>query len=101
MSEVVSKNNSRWGTFFTTAPLCRYAEDLELLLNAVKEADGPKLSLYKEVDVYKINFHFTKDDYSELTQKVSPCIKESLLKVAKHFGAKEIDLPLLKWSLGT
>lgn len=40
-----------------------------------------------------------KGDRSGLPKSLSPCIKESLLKVASHFGAKKVEIPLLKWSL--
>lgn len=88
-----------WGTFFTTAPMVRYAEDLDLLLNAVREIDGPKLQLFKEVDVSTINFHFMREDYSGLTEPIAPCIKKSLIKVSNHFNAKEVKLSLMKWTL--
>lgn len=89
----------RWGTFFTTAPMTRYAEDLSLLLDAVKEADGPKLELFKEIDVYKINYHFMNGDDSGMTGSLSPCISKSLLKIAKHFNATEVNISLMKWAL--
>lgn len=92
-------DDPRWGTFFTTAPMARYAEDLSLLLGAISEDDGPKLQLCKEVDVYKINFHFMDGENIGTSLSLSPCIKDSLLKVARHFGAKEIKLPLMKWAL--
>lgn len=79
--------------------MTRYAEDLPLLLSAVREVDGPQLELLKEIDVYKINFHFQSSDYSGMTQSLSPCIKKSLAKVANHFSAKEAKISLMKWSL--
>lgn len=92
-------DDPRWGSFFTTAPMTRYADDLSLLLNAVREEDGPVLKLFKEVDVYSINFHFMDGDHSGMTQPLSPCIKKSLLKVAEHFNATQVKLALMKWSL--
>lgn len=89
----------RWGTFFTTAPMTRYAEDLSLLLDAVSESDGPKLTLYKEVDVNKINYHYMIRDNSGMTSSISPCISKSLLKVAKHFKATEVNIALMKYAL--
>jgi fatty acid amide hydrolase 2 len=88
-----------WGTFFTTAPMVRYAEDLALLLDAVREEDGPQLVLFKEIDMTTINFHFMTEDYSGLTETLSPCIKKSLLNVSNHFNAKEVKLSLMKWTL--
>lgn len=92
-------SDPRWGTFFTTAPMTRYAEDLPLLLDAVKEDDGPKVELFKEIDVKKINFLYMESDGSGITEPLSPCIRNSLQKVAKHFGAAEIELSLMKWGL--
>ena len=89
----------RWGSFFTTAPMTRYAEDLTLLLGAVKEDNGPELELLKEVNVSEINFFFMDEDDSGMTHSLSPCIKKSLHKVAKHFNAKQVNLPLMNWSL--
>lgn len=79
--------------------MTRYADDLCLVLDAIKEDDAPKLQLHKEVDVCDINFHFITSDHSGLTHKLSPCIRDALFKVAKHFDAKEASIPLLKWSL--
>lgn len=94
-------DDPRWGLFFTTAPMARYAEDLRLLLDAVKEeeGDGPKLELMKEIDVNNINFYFMNREHSGMTQPLSPCIERSLLAVARHFNAKEVNLALMKWSL--
>lgn len=92
-------DDPRWGTFFTTAPMTRYSEDLALLLDAVRDKNGPEVQLFKEVDVTKLNFYFMKSDRSGMTQPLSPCIKKSLLKISKHFNAQHADLPLMKWSL--
>lgn len=89
----------RWGSFFTTAPMTRYADDLCLVLDAIKEDNAPQLQLHKEVDVGVLDFHFISNDGSGLNQKLSPCIRDSLFKVAKHFDAREARIPLLKWSL--
>jgi fatty acid amide hydrolase 2 len=88
-----------WGTFFTTAPMVRYAEDLPFLLEAVREENGPKLELFKEIDVSTINYHFMKSDYSGLTERLSPCMSKNLDKIASHFNAKEVNLSLMKWTL--
>jgi fatty acid amide hydrolase 2 len=88
-----------WGNFFTTAPMVRYAEDLPLLLEAMRDKDGPKVELFKEINVSAIRFHYMTHDYSGLTESISPCIAKSLLKVANHFNAKEVKLPLMKWTL--
>jgi fatty acid amide hydrolase 2 len=92
-------DDPRWGTFFTTAPMTRYAEDLGLLLDAVKESDGPGVQLHKEVDVAKLSFHFMDSDGSGLTTPLSKCIQDSLIKIARHFNAQQAVLPLMKWTL--
>lgn len=92
-------DDPRWGLHFTTAPMARYSEDLLLLLDAVKDDDGPKIDLLKEVSVKNINFYFMDDNGSGMTQPLSPCIKKSILAVASHFNAKEVKLSLFKHSL--
>jgi fatty acid amide hydrolase 2 len=92
-------DDPRWGNFFTTAPMTRYAQDLPLLLDAVREEDGTKVELFKEVDVYKIKFHVMDSDNSGMTQSLSPCIKKSLVQVANYFNAKEVKFELMKWAL--
>ena len=57
-----------WGTFFTTAPMCRYAKDIPLLLECMRDKDGPKVNLTQEVNLDKINFFFMDSDCSGLTQ---------------------------------
>lgn len=91
-------DDPRWGLYFTTAPLARYAEDLLLLLDAMKDVDGPKVELLKEVTISNLNFFFMSRDKSGLTSPLSPCIKSSLHAVAKHFNAKEVNLKLMKYS---
>lgn len=88
-----------WGNFFTTAPMVRYAEDLPLILEAVREKDGPKVELFKEVDVSAIKYHFMTEEFSGLPEPISPCIAKSLIKVANHFKSTEVKLPLMKWTL--
>jgi len=95
----LKSDDPRWGTFFTTAPMTRYAEDLTLLLDAVREVEGPQLDLHKEVDANKLNFFFMTNDNTGMTTPLEPCIKKDLLKVATHFNAKEVNLSQLKWSL--
>lgn len=92
-------DDPKWGSFFTTAPMCRYAEDLPMLLDAVREEDGPKLMLFQEIELNKIKFYFMDGDHSGMTQPLSACIKKSMLEVATHFKAKEVKLELMKWSL--
>lgn len=92
-------DDPRWGTFFTTAPMTRYAEDLALLLDAVREEDGPKVEILKEIDVSKIRLFYMPGDGSGMTRPLDKCIKDSLLKVAHHFNAEKVNLKLMKWSL--
>ena len=57
-----------WGTFFTTAPMCRYAKDLPLFLECMRDKEGPKVNLMQQVNVEKIKFFFMDSDCSGLTQ---------------------------------
>lgn len=92
-------DDPRWGEFFTTAPMVRYAEDLPFLLENVREEDGPKIEVYKEVDFQKVNFFFIKSDGSGLPTSLSACVKKNFTKVTEYFNAKEITVPNMKWAL--
>lgn len=92
-------DDPRWGTFFTTAPMVRYAEDLPFLLENVREADGPKIEVYREIDPQKMNFFFIRHDESGLPTSLSPCVKKNFAKVAKYFDAREISVPNMKYAL--
>lgn len=86
----------RWGSFFTTAPMTRYAEDLPLFLNAIREADGPQNDLLQKVDLKAIKYYYCTSDKSGITTPLDKDIKASLLHVVKHFDAKEADITQLK-----
>lgn len=89
----------RWGEFFTTAPIVRYAEDLSLLLDAAREEQGPQIDIYKDVNLQNINFFYIKNDGSGLPTALSSCVKKNFLKVAGQFNAKEIEVKNMKWAL--
>ena len=86
----------RWGTFFTTAPMVRYAEDLPFFLNAIREADGPQNDLLQKVDLNAIKYYYCTSDKSGITTPLDKDIEKSLLHVANHFNAKEADIKQLK-----
>lgn len=92
-------DDARWGDFFTTAPIVRYAEDLPFLLENVREENGPQIEVYKEVDFQKVNFFFIKCDGSGLPTSLSACVKKNFAKVTEYFNAKEITVPNMKWAL--
>lgn len=79
--------------------MVRYAEDLPLLLENVREPDGPKIEVYREIDPQKMNFFFIKHDESGLSNSLSPCVKKNFGKVTKYFNAREISVPNMKWAL--
>jgi fatty acid amide hydrolase 2 len=91
-------NDPRWGEFFTTAPICRYADDLALLLDAAREEQGPQIDCFKEVNLQNLNFFFMKNDGSGLTTNLSSCVKKNILKIVEHFNAKEIEIKNMKWA---
>ncbi|CAO1433662.1 unnamed protein product [Diamesa serratosioi] len=89
----------RWGTFFTTAPMARYVEDLPFFLNAIREADGPQNDLLQKVNLKAIKYYYCTSDKSGITTPLDKDIENSLLHVANHFNAKEADIKQLKNSL--
>lgn len=68
LGHMPGSSDPNWGYFFTTAPMCRYAKDISLLLECMRDKDGPKVDLLQEVDLEKINFFFMDSDCSGLTQ---------------------------------
>lgn len=90
---------SNWGDYFTMAPMTRYAEDIELLLKAMSDPNGTKLTLDSNIKVSDIKFYYMSDCGFGLTRPLSSGISAGLNKVATHFKAKKIHVDQLKWSL--
>lgn len=90
---------ANWGNFFTTAPMCRYASDLPLLLKCMKDPNGPPTKIDQPVNIEDIKFYYMENDGpSGLTQPIDKDIIKGLRDVAKHFNAKKVKIDLLKWS---
>lgn len=79
--------------------MCRYAEDLAMFLDCLKNSNGPKIDLKSHVDLSKLNYFYMEQDYSGLTEPIEIDIKNSLLDVAKKFNAKKIKIKNMKFSL--
>jgi fatty acid amide hydrolase 2 len=89
-----------WGDFFTTAPMCRYAEDLPLLLECIRDPNGPELTLKDDVNIEELNYFFMPNDGpSGLCQDIDSEMAAAIERVCKHFNAKQVKLDLMKWSL--
>lgn len=86
--------------FDISAPMARYASDLPLLLNCIRDPSGTKLTPEKEVAISDINFFFMNNDGpSGTTRALSSDVKSAIDDVAKHFNAKSVKIDKLKWSL--
>ncbi|XP_069723964.1 fatty-acid amide hydrolase 2 [Phaenicophaeus curvirostris] len=76
-------------SFLCTGPMCRYAEDLELMLRVMAGPGVTKLKLDEKVLLEKIKFHFMDHDGGSIF--VSPVDKEILQaqkKVVEHLESK-------------
>lgn len=89
-----------WGHYFTTAPMCRYASDLPLVLDCMKNKEGPKIEPLKSVPISDIKFYYMENDGPSGTLcPIDPDIEKALLDVAKIFKAKKVNIELLKYAL--
>ena len=90
-----------WGDFFTPGVMCRYASDLPLLLDCIRDhTNGPPVQLFKPVDLSQMNFFYMENDGpSGLTQPIHRDIKREMQKVFSTFQAKENKFDLMKWAL--
>ncbi|XP_068007965.1 fatty-acid amide hydrolase 2 isoform X2 [Melanerpes formicivorus] len=76
-------------SFLCTGPMCRYAEDLELMLRVMAGPGTNKLKLNEKVSLEKIKFHCMEHDGGSVF--VSPVDKEILQaqrKVVEHLESE-------------
>ncbi|XP_055610013.1 fatty-acid amide hydrolase 2-B isoform X2 [Uranotaenia lowii] len=95
-----SCEDESWGNFFTPGAMCRYAEDLPLLVKAMQDPQGTKISLDKPTNLSDIKYYYMENDGpSGLTQPIQPDIQAALLSVVNHFNAKPFTIKRLIWAL--
>lgn len=92
---------------FVIGPMCRYAEDLKLVLKQILLKD-PKLKaeldLDKPVDLSKSKFYFLTDDRDPLKPKVCKQVKSGIWRARNYleqncgFSCQTVELPLMRYS---
>ncbi|KAL1115912.1 hypothetical protein AAG570_006201 [Ranatra chinensis] len=75
-----------WDKYLTAGPLCRYAEDLPLILKAVAPKATQILKLDQPVDIRKIRVFFMEEDDGPMTHRVDEEIKISIRKAVEHLS---------------
>ncbi|GFR01340.1 fatty-acid amide hydrolase 2 [Trichonephila clavata] len=97
------KKTSPTDQFVSTGPMCRYAQDLPLVLK-VLSANDSRIKLEEKVDFRKVKVYYMK----ELPGKFNgsrPDIKNAVVKAAEHFEEKfnikatELSIEELQYAL--
>ncbi|CAH0729386.1 unnamed protein product, partial [Brenthis ino] len=83
--------------YFALGPITRYAEDLPLLLNVLKQPSAPDVPLSKPVDLTRLKFYYMEDDGSNVTDKIGPDVKKALEKAKLYIKSTyNVDVQELK-----
>ncbi|GFR13604.1 fatty-acid amide hydrolase 2-A [Trichonephila clavata] len=88
--------------FVSTGPMCRYAQDLPLLLRILSENDS-RIHLDEEVNFRDVNVYYI-EEFPGILLSAVPDVKNAVRKAAKHFEAEygikaiPIRLPELKYA---
>uniref|UniRef100_A0A2L2XVC0 Fatty-acid amide hydrolase 2 n=1 Tax=Parasteatoda tepidariorum TaxID=114398 RepID=A0A2L2XVC0_PARTP len=84
----------------TTGPMCRYPEDLTLLMKILSE-NNPKLQLQSQVDFKQVKIYFI-EEFPGIPAE--PVLKKAISKATKHFeeqyGVKALPLKLKELKYG-
>ncbi|XP_055642333.1 fatty-acid amide hydrolase 2-B [Toxorhynchites rutilus septentrionalis] len=95
-----SCEDESWGDFFTPGAMCRYADDLPLLLKAMRDPNGKPYHLDAPVNLTELKYYFMENDGpSGLTEPIQADIVAAIKNVANHFNAEKVSLKRLIWSL--
>lgn len=71
-----------WGRFLSFGPICRYAEDMRLVLKAMAGSSVDQFNLDEQVSFRELTIYYMEDDGgSPLTRPVIPEIRDSMHKV--------------------
>ncbi|GIZ04499.1 fatty-acid amide hydrolase 2, partial [Caerostris extrusa] len=85
-SEMESDVTDETDIFISTGPMCRYAQDLPLLLHVLSEKH-PKLQLNAKVDFRKVKLYYIEQFPGILNCSI-PSIRNAIYKAVKHFELK-------------
>ncbi|XP_058448494.1 fatty-acid amide hydrolase 2-B-like isoform X2 [Malaya genurostris] len=95
-----SCEDETWGNFFTPGAMCRYAEDLPLLLKAMRNPEGTNVTLDVPVNLAELKYYYMENDGpTGLTEPIQPDIQAAISRVVNHFNAEKVNLKRLIWSL--
>uniref|UniRef100_A0A182TGM9 TFIIS N-terminal domain-containing protein n=1 Tax=Anopheles melas TaxID=34690 RepID=A0A182TGM9_9DIPT len=95
-----SCDDENWGSFFTPGAMCRYAEDLPLLLEAMRDPEGTPVTLHKPVPIGALKCYYMENDGpSGLTRPIDADIVQAIRDVAAHLNAQRVNLKRLRWTL--
>ncbi|XP_077268343.1 fatty-acid amide hydrolase 2-B [Temnothorax americanus] len=86
-------------------PMCRYAQDLTLILKIIADKNADLLKLNQKVDISKIKLYYMEDDGGQyLISPVDPEIKAAMKRVVNYFEkahkikATKLNIKMLKKS---
>ncbi|XP_076828814.1 fatty-acid amide hydrolase 2-B [Brachyhypopomus gauderio] len=89
--------------YLSVGPMCRYAEDLHLMMRIIAGANADKLSLSSEVDLKKLRFFTIVDDggsplISPVDKQLIQAQRKVVQKLEEDLGVqvKEVSFPQLK-----
>lgn len=95
-----SSDSPVWGNYFTLAPMCRYAVDLPLALEVMKDPERNLITPLKQVPLTSIRYFYMENDGPSGTiQPLDKDIENALLDVARLFNAKKVHINALKYAL--
>ncbi|XP_063706826.1 fatty-acid amide hydrolase 2-A isoform X2 [Culicoides brevitarsis] len=96
-----SSDSPVWGNYFTLGPMCRYAVDLPLVLEIMKDPERNLIEPLKQVPLNSIRYFYMENDGpSGAIQPLDEDIENALLDVARLFNAKKVRISGMKHALG-
>lgn len=96
-----SSDSPIWGNYFTLGPMCRYAVDLPLALEVMKDPERNLITPLKQVSLNSIRYFYMENDGpSGAIQPIDKDIENALLDVARLFNAKKVHIKAFKHALG-
>uniref|UniRef100_A0A336M3E8 CSON011385 protein n=1 Tax=Culicoides sonorensis TaxID=179676 RepID=A0A336M3E8_CULSO len=95
-----SSTSPVWGNYFTLAPMCRYAVDIPLVLEVMKDHERNLITPMKQIPLNSIRYFYMENDGPSGTiQPLDKDIEDALLDVARIFNAKKVKINGLKYAL--
>lgn len=100
VGHVPSSDSPDWGNYFTIAPMCRYACDLPLVLECMRDKQGAAITPMLKVPIDDIQFFYMENDGPSGTlQPIDRDIKNALIDVANLFNAKKVHIKNMQYAL--